>query len=105
MSDAPHRIERQQDGRHAVMDAKGTILGLHNSPWSAARQMHDYFGGGAGPGAATGPAPVAGDQEPAREAAAAKHVGGKQSAVMQPPHIKSAKKVRPTIPAKPIPRP
>jgi hypothetical protein len=44
MATAPVRIERQADGRHAVMDATGKLLGLHKSPWSAARQMHDYYG-------------------------------------------------------------
>lgn len=37
-------IRRQQDGRHAVMDQYGNVLGLHNSPVSAARQVSSYFG-------------------------------------------------------------
>lgn len=40
------RIERQKDGRHAVMDSSGRVMGLHNSVWSAARQLHQYFGQG-----------------------------------------------------------
>lgn len=37
-------ITRQPDGRHAVTDAQGNVLGLHNSPVSAARQVSSYFG-------------------------------------------------------------
>lgn len=106
MADAPVRIERQADGRHAVMDAGGAVLGIHKSPWSAARQMHDYFGGGAGPEDATGPAPVAeGDVQPARQAMEAKRVGGKQSAIMEHPKIQRPPKSRPKIPTKRIPKP
>lgn len=37
-------ITRQADGRHAITDAQGNVLGLHNSPVSAARQASTYFG-------------------------------------------------------------
>lgn len=37
-------VRRQQDGRHAVIDQHGNVLGLHNSPVSAARQVSAYFG-------------------------------------------------------------
>lgn len=37
-------VRRQADGRHAVIDGQGNILGLHNSPVSAARQVSSYFG-------------------------------------------------------------
>jgi hypothetical protein len=34
---------RHPDGRHAVLDAAGNVLGLHNSLQSAQRQMGDYY--------------------------------------------------------------
>lgn len=37
-------VTRQPDGRHAVTDASGNVLGLHNSPVSAARQVSSYLG-------------------------------------------------------------
>lgn len=94
MAEAPVTIQRQQDGRHAVMDASGAVLGLHNSPWSAARQMHDYFN-----------AVEPGDVEPAREEMEAKRVGGKQGAIMERPQIPKPPKGRPRIPAARIPKP
>lgn len=36
-------IQRHPDGRHAVMDQTGALLGLHNSHQSALRQMADYY--------------------------------------------------------------
>lgn len=60
----PVTIQRQPDGRHAVMDAQGNQLGQHNSVFSAARQIHEYYGGGqaegseeAGPGDIHPPVP------------------------------------------------
>lgn len=44
MAAEPVRIERQTDGRHAVIGSNGQIMGLHKSVWSAARQVHSYFG-------------------------------------------------------------
>lgn len=37
-------IQRHPDGRHAVMDQAGRLVGLHNSHQSALRQMGDYYG-------------------------------------------------------------
>ena len=37
-------IVRNPDGRHAVMDQHGKLVGLHNSHLSALRQLTDYFG-------------------------------------------------------------
>ncbi len=37
-------IQRNPDGRHAVMDQNGNLLGLHNSHQSALRQVGDYYG-------------------------------------------------------------
>lgn len=64
---APVTIQRMPDGRHAVMSPQGSVLGMHNSPFSAARQVHDYFG-----------PVVQGDTEPAQEAVEAKEVGSKR---------------------------
>jgi hypothetical protein len=91
---APVTIQRQPDGRHAVMDAGGAVMGMHKSPFSAARQLHDYFG------------PVVdGDTEPAQEVAAAKHVGSKQEAALQRPKAPRPS-VKPPVPVRPkIPRP
>lgn len=69
----PVTIQRMPDGRHAVMSPEGNVLGLHKSPFSAARQVHDYFG-----------PVVQGDTEPAKETAEAKHVGSKGSMVAKP---------------------
>lgn len=44
MAVEPVKVERQSDGRHAVIGSNGQILGLHKSIWSAARQMHSYYG-------------------------------------------------------------
>lgn len=41
---APATIERMPDGRHAVKNAAGMVVGMHNSPFSAARQVHEYYG-------------------------------------------------------------
>lgn len=91
---APIVIERQPDGRHAVKDATGAVMGMHKSPFSAARQLHDYFG------------PVEqGDTEPAQEMAAARHVGSKQEAAMHRPKLQRPT-VKPPVPVRPkIPRP
>lgn len=106
MAQAPITSQRMPDGRYHVMDAGGQVLGMHNSPWSAARQMHEYYGGGAGPEGATGPAPVGpGDVEPQREAMEARSVGSKQSAVLEHPKVPRPPKDRPRIPVKRIPRP
>lgn len=37
------QLVRHHDGRHAVLDGQGNILGLHNSLQSAQRQMGDYY--------------------------------------------------------------
>lgn len=37
-------MHRMPDGRFHVMTADGRVMGKHKSPWSAARQMHEYFG-------------------------------------------------------------
>lgn len=44
MAKAPVTIHRQKDGRHHVVDAEGQTLGKHNSVFSAARQVHEYYG-------------------------------------------------------------
>lgn len=91
---APVTIQRQSDGRHAVMDATGAVMGMHKSPFSAARQLHDYFG------------PVEpGDTEPAQEVSEAKHVGGKQSSVMKRPTVKHPSVPTPASVRPKIPRP
>lgn len=36
-------LTRHPDGRHAVLDAEGNLLGLHNSLASAQRQVQDYY--------------------------------------------------------------
>lgn len=89
----PVTIQRMPDGRHAVMSAQGTVLGLHKSPFSAARQVHDYFG-----------PVVQGDTEPAKEVSEAKHVGGKTSMVPKPNDKRPTTKTPKQAPAK-IPRP
>lgn len=43
MASPPVSIVRQQDGRHNVVDSSGQVLGKHNSVFSAARQIHEYF--------------------------------------------------------------
>lgn len=74
---APVTVQRMPDGRHAVMSPEGTVLGMHKSPFSAARQVHEYFG-----------PVVQGDTEPAMEASEAKHIGSKRQAIGKPvmPH-------------------
>lgn len=42
----PVTIQRQPDGRHAVIGSDGTVLGQHKSIWSAARQIHEYHSAG-----------------------------------------------------------
>jgi len=84
MAVEPVSIQRQSDGRHHVMDAEGKVLGKHNSPWSAARQMHEYF---------------------AKENLEARNVGGKQGSIMEHPNIPQPPKSRPGIPTPKIPRP
>jgi len=37
------QLQRHPDGRHAVLDAAGGLLGLHNSLASAQRHMSDYY--------------------------------------------------------------
>lgn len=49
----------QPDGRHAVLDAYGNVLGQHNSLASATRQVQDYFTGAPAQQGAQ-PAPMAG---------------------------------------------
>jgi hypothetical protein len=49
MANAPVTIERQTNGQHNVVDATGAVLGKHNSVFSAARQLHDYYGQGGEP--------------------------------------------------------
>lgn len=91
---APMVIQRMPDGRHAVMDGAGTVMGLHKSPFSAARQIHEYFG------------PVEpGDVEPAREQMEAKGVGRKQSSVLEHPTVPRPAKDRPKEKAPQIPKP
>lgn len=70
---APVTVQRMPDGRHAVMSPQGTVLGMHKSPFSAARQVHEYFG-----------PVVQGDTEPAAEMEAAKHIGSRRKAVGTP---------------------
>jgi hypothetical protein len=36
-------LQRHPDGRHAVMDQNGNLVGLHNSLQSAQRQLADYY--------------------------------------------------------------
>lgn len=43
MAQAPVTMQRMPDARYHVMDANGQVLGMHNTPWSAARQMHEYY--------------------------------------------------------------
>jgi hypothetical protein len=86
------------DGRHAVMDATGAVMGMHKSPFSAARQIHEYYG----PVQPVEP----GDVEPAREAVEAKGVGSKQSGVMEHPKIAKPTDKRPkSFSAPKIPKP
>ncbi len=44
MAAPPVTIQRQKDGRHHVVDATGQVLGKHKSVFSAARQIHEYYG-------------------------------------------------------------
>jgi hypothetical protein len=94
MSSEPVTIQRMPDGRHHVLDAAGKTLGKHNSPFSAARQVHEYFG-----------PVVSGDVQPGMENLEAKSVGKRQSAVMERPKMPRAPKSRPQIDRPQIPRP
>src|SRR5579871_4562351 len=40
----PTMSARMPDGRYHVMDEQGNVLGKHNSVFSAARQIHEYYG-------------------------------------------------------------
>lgn len=93
MEQPPVTIQRMPDGRHAVMSAEGTILGKHKSPFSAARQVHDYFG-----------PVVPGDTQPAKETAEAKHVGGKGQMVDRPRVGRPSTRTPVNSPAR-VPRP
>lgn len=110
MATMPVGIKRERDGRHTLTDADGNVLGRHNSVWSAARQLHDYYGGSSSDQPATSAdaelKPVEpGDVEPAMEAVEAKGVGAKQSAIMERPKIPKPPKDRPSIPKPRIPKP
>lgn len=89
----PVTIQRLPDGRHAVMSPEGVVLGKHKSPFSAARQVHDYFG-----------PVVSGDTEPAREVAEAKHIGSKSAPVSRPSIARPSLHTPTQSPAK-VPRP
>lgn len=106
MAKAPVRIERQADGRHAVMDATGKMLGLHKSPWSAARQMHDYYGPGPSDQVAVAPEMPKPPAAP-KPYKASDHRPG--TAGEHPPVPRPSKDAPPRdtkkIPAKRIPRP
>jgi hypothetical protein len=88
----PVSIARQADGRHHVIAADGSVLGKHNSPWSAARQMHDYYQSTSSEGA--------GGTDPAVEQARE----GTEAAV-QKPNIPHPSKKHPAIPRPEIKRP
>lgn len=70
-------LEQQPDGRHAVMNEQGQVVGLHNSLKSAQRQLEDYYTpqpeapGSAGSGAAAAPAAQLPNAAPLQQAQAA----------------------------------
>lgn len=98
MAAEPVTITRMKDGRHAVMGADGAVMGLHNSVFSAARQLHEYFGGAGGN---SGPQSMGADNaDPAAKAAQA----GTES-TLKKPEIPRPSKDRPSIPKPGIPRP
>lgn len=85
MTQAPVTIQRQKDGRHHVVDATGQTLGKHNSVFSAARQIHEYYGGQAEGTEASGP--------------------GQHPPVPRPEIPKPAKTTAPHESPKPVPHP
>jgi hypothetical protein len=80
-------IQRHPDGRHAVMDQTGRLVGLHNSHQSALRQIGDYYG------APHRPAPAemeAAPQDQAQEPQAAAPAHGLTPTPMPPVNVGAA---------------
>lgn len=74
-------IQRHPDGRHAVMDQAGRLVGLHNSHQSALRQMGDYYGAPHRPA----PAEMGGETAPAEAPQAAAPAQQQSAPPMQDP--------------------
>lgn len=79
-------------GQFHVIDSNGQVIGKHNSVWSAARQIHDYFPDGGEEGSEPG---MSANHEEAESEAG---VTGEAEPV-------GSRDIRPHVPRPAIPRP
>lgn len=84
-------------GQFHVIDSNGQVIGKHNSVWSAARQIHDYFPDGGEEGSA--------QEEASEPASEAKAEGDIRPHIPRPAIPRPPKSEHPKPDTKRIPRP